>query len=37
MCYKITKEQVKYAINVLNKNEQITMTELRKLMIDKYA
>ena len=36
MSYKITKEQVKYAISLLKQNEQITMTELRKLLIDKY-
>jgi transposase-like protein len=28
MSYKITKEQVKYAIRLLKQNEQITMTEL---------
>ena len=33
--YKITKEQVKYAIHLLKQNEQITMTELRKLLIDR--
>jgi transposase-like protein len=36
MSYKITKEQVKYAINLLTQNEQITMTELRKQLIEKY-
>ena len=30
--YKITKEQVKYAIQKVKKNEQITMTELVKLL-----
>ena len=34
--YKITKEQVKYAISLLKQNDQITMTELRKQLIDKY-
>ena len=29
MSYKITKEQVKYAIRLLKQNEQITMTELK--------
>ena len=36
MSYKITKEQVKYAIRLLKQNEQITMTELKKLILDKY-
>ena len=36
MSYKITNEQVKYAIRLLKQNEQITMTELRKLLIEKY-
>jgi hypothetical protein len=34
--YKITKEQVQYAIILLKQNEQITMTELKKLILDKY-
>ena len=34
MSYKITNEQVKYAISLLKQNEQITMTELRKLLIE---
>ena len=34
--YKITKKQVKYALEMLNSNEQITMLELRKLIIKKY-
>ena len=34
--YKITKNQVKYALELLNNNEQITMKELRKLIIKKY-
>ena len=34
--YEITKIQVKYALELLNSNEQITMDELRKLMIKKY-
>jgi transposase len=34
--YKITKKQVKYALELLNSNEQITMSELRKLIIKKY-
>ena len=34
--YKITKEQVKYAITLLKKNQQITMTELVKLIKKKY-
>jgi transposase-like protein/transposase InsO family protein len=34
--YKITKDQVKYAIRLLKQNEQITMTELKKLILDKY-
>ena len=36
MSYKIIKEQVKYAIHLLKQNVQITMTELRKLLIEKY-
>ena len=34
--YKITKEQVKYAIKKLNENQQITMTELSKIIKKKY-
>ena len=34
--YKITNSQVKYALELLNKNEQITMMELKKLMLVKY-
>ena len=34
--YKITKEQVKYAIKKLKDNEQITMSELVKLVKKKY-
>ena len=34
--YKITKEQVKYALTLLKKNQQITMTELVKLIKKKY-
>ena len=34
--YKITKEQVKYAIKKLKVNEQITMSELVKLVKKKY-
>ena len=34
--YKITKNQLKYALELLNSNEQITMSELRKLIIKKY-
>ena len=34
--YKITKEQVKYAIKKLKENEQITMFELAKLVKKKY-
>lgn len=30
--YKITKEQVKYAIQRLKENEQITMAELHKIV-----
>ena len=30
--YKITKEQVKYALTLLKQNQQITMTELVKLI-----
>ena len=34
--YKITNEQVKYAIQLLKQNQQITMFELAKLIKDKY-
>ena len=34
--YKITKEQVKYALTLLKHNQQITMTELVKLVKKKY-
>ena len=34
--YKITKEQVKYAIQKLKENEQITMEELHKTVKKKY-
>jgi transposase len=34
--YKITKEQVKYSIKKLKDNEQITMSELVKLVKKKY-
>ena len=34
--YKITKEQVKYAILKLKENEQITMEELHKIIKKKY-
>lgn len=34
--YKITKEQVKYAIQKVKKNEQITMTELVKIVKKKF-
>jgi len=34
--YKITKEQVKYALKLLKQNEQITMFELVKLIKKKY-
>ena len=34
--YKITKEQVKYAIQKLKENEQITMKELHKIVKKKY-
>jgi len=34
--YKITKEQVKYAIQKLKENEQITMEELHKIIKKKY-
>ena len=34
--YKITKEQVKYAIQKLKENEQITMVELHKIVKKKY-
>ena len=34
--YKITKQQLKYAISLLNKNEQITMKELSLIVQKKY-
>ena len=34
--YKVTKEHVKYAIQKLKENEQITMQELHKLIKKKY-
>jgi len=34
--YKITKQQLKYAISLLNKNEQITMKELSSKVKKKY-
>ena len=34
--YKITNEQVKYAIQLLKQNQQITMFELAKLIKDYY-
>ena len=34
--YKITKEQVKYAIKKLKENQQITMNELVKIIKKKY-
>ena len=34
--YKITKEQVKYAIQKLKENVQITMEELHKIIKKKY-
>ena len=34
--YKITKEQVKYSIQKLKENEQITMEELHKIVKKKY-
>ena len=34
--YKITEKQVKYALELLKKNEQITMIELAKLIKKKY-
>ena len=34
--YKVTKEQVEYAIQLLKQNEQITLYELGKLLKDKY-
>ena len=34
--YKITKEQVNYALNLLKKNEQISMDELAKSIKDKF-
>ena len=34
--YKITKEQVKYAIQKLKENEQITMEELHKIVKKEY-
>ena len=36
MSYKITKEQVKYAITLLKQNEQITMKELSSKVQKKY-
>jgi hypothetical protein len=36
MSYKITNEQVKYAIQKLKKNEQIIMEELHKIVKNKY-
>ena len=36
MSYKITKQQVKYAIKLLKNNEQITMLELSKQIKKKY-
>ena len=35
--YKITNLQVKYALELLKNNEQITMFELRKLILKKYS
>ena len=35
--YKITKEQVKYTIQKIKKNEQITMTELVKIVKKKFS
>ena len=34
--YKVTNEQVKYAIKLLKQNEQITLEELSKLVKKKY-
>jgi len=34
--YKITKEQVEYALKILKNNEQISMKELSKSIRDKY-
>lgn len=34
--YKITKEQVKYAIEKLKENEQITMKKIHKIVRNKY-
>ena len=34
--YKITKDHVKYAVKMLKENEQITMTELSKIINKKY-
>jgi transposase len=34
--YKITKEHIKYAIQKLKENEQITMEELHKIVKKKY-
>jgi len=34
--YKITKEQVRYAIKKLKENEQITMEELHRIVRKKY-
>jgi transposase len=36
LSYKITKEQVKYGIQKLKENEQITMEELHKIIKKKY-
>ena len=37
MSYKVTNEHVRYALDELKKNEQITMEELRKKVINKYS
>ena len=37
MAYKVTNEHVRYALDELKKNEQITMEELRKKVINKYS
>ena len=34
--YKVTKDHVKYAVKMLKENEQITMTELSKIIKKKY-
>ena len=36
LSYKITNEQIKYALTLLKQNEQITMFELAKLVKKKY-